>query len=355
MLGSSNNRLYRWLVLGLPFPLLVLNGWLALQVFNYFKAFITVVTAAAIVAFVLNFPVRFLQQRIKRVYAVLLVFLVALLLIGTFAILLLPVLLKQVNELANLLPTWLDYASQQLQALNDWAIVRGLPIDLDQLATRLEERLPDEFDALPDQVFSLAVSTLDSASEVALAGVLAFYLLLDGDQIWNGIFRWLPASIRAPLQQGLQQNFQNYFRGQATLSLIMGSLLALAFLALRVRFGLLFGAGVGLMALIPFGDTFSIVLVSLLVASYNLQLGLKIFVVAFIIDQIIDQLIAPRLIGGFTGLRPVWIIVALIVGTQLGGLLGLFTAVPFASTIKTMADKLFEPVEPSPAQAGSPP
>jgi predicted PurR-regulated permease PerM len=135
----------------------------------------------------------------------------------------------------------------------------------------------------------------------------------------------------------------------------MGGLLALAFLALRVRFGLLFGAGVGLMALIPFGDTFSIVLVSVLVASYNLQLGLKIFVVAFIIDQIIDQLVAPRLIGGFTGLRPVWIIVALIVGTQLGGLLGLLTAVPFASTIKTMADKLFEPVDASPAQAGSPP
>jgi predicted PurR-regulated permease PerM len=341
MLGSPNNKLYRWLALGLPFPLLVLNGWLALEVFTYFKAFITVVTAAAILAFVLNFPVQFLQQRIRRVYAVLLVFLAALFLIGAFAILLLPLLLTQLNELTTLLPGWFDYASQQLQALNDWAMTRGLSMDLDKLVSRFEDSLPAEVEALPDQVFSLAVNTIDSASEVALTVVLAFYLLLDGEQISQGIFQWFPVFLRSPLQQSLQQNFRNYFRGQATLSVVMGGSLALAFLVLRVPFGLLFGAGVGLMALIPFGDTFSIILVSLLVASYNLQLGLKIFVVAFVIDQIIDQLIAPRLMGGFTGLHPVWIIVALIVGTQLGGLLGLLTAVPFASTIKTMADKLY--------------
>jgi predicted PurR-regulated permease PerM len=64
----------------------------------------------------------------------------------------------------------------------------------------------------------------------------------------------------------------------------------------------------------------------------------KVAAVAVVIDQVIDQAIAPRLLGRFTGLRPVWVLVALLVGTKIGGLLGLLVAVPLASFIKSAAD-----------------
>ncbi len=80
------------------------------------------------------------------------------------------------------------------------------------------------------------------------------------------------------------------------------------------------------------------IVVTLIIASHNFWLAVKILAVAIIIDQLIDQAIAPRLLGRFTGIRPVWVIISLLVGTYVGGLLGLLIAVPVAGFIKDAAD-----------------
>jgi predicted PurR-regulated permease PerM len=101
---------------------------------------------------------------------------------------------------------------------------------------------------------------------------------------------------------------------------------------------LLFGLGVGLLSLIPFGDVVSIALITLIIATHDFWLAVKVVAVAAVIDQLIDQAIAPRILGKFTGLRPIWVLISLFVGTYVGGLLGLLIAVPFAGFIKDAAD-----------------
>jgi predicted PurR-regulated permease PerM len=64
----------------------------------------------------------------------------------------------------------------------------------------------------------------------------------------------------------------------------------------------------------------------------------KVLATAVVIDQLIDQAIAPRLLGKFTGLRPIWVLIALLVGTNVAGVLGLLIAVPVAGFIKDTAD-----------------
>ena len=192
--------------------------------------------------------------------------------------------------------------------------------------------------SLSEELVNLVVEALDSVSEAILTVVLSFYLLLDGERIWNGLFKRLPSRFGLTLQQSLQQNFQNYFIGQVALAALVGFAMTAAFLALRVPFGLIFGLGVGIMTLIPFGDVLSFSLVGLLVAAHDFWLGAKTLGVAVVIDQIIDQAIAPRLLGSFTGLSPVGVLAALAIGTKFGGLLGLLTGVPLASCLKDLLD-----------------
>lgn len=343
---GSPNKVYQWLTLGLPFPLLVFNGWLALQVFQYFQPLVTIFGLAALLAFILNYPVQFLQQRqVPRNYAVILVFLVTLVVLVTFGITLIPILLEQFSEGAKLLPKWIDAGSQKLQALSDWAVNQNLPIDLSHLFTQLTERLPDELQSFSEELLNLALGTIDSVSEAILTIVLSFYLLLDGERIWNGLLRRLPSRLGLILQQSLQQNFQNYLIGQVALAALVGLAMTGAFLALRVPFGLLFGLGIGIMTLIPFGDVLSFCLVALLVAAHDFWLGAKTFVVAVVVDQIIDQAIAPRLLGSFTGLSPVGVLAALAVGTKVGGLLGLLVAIPLASCLNSVLDNFLNTTE----------
>ena len=336
---TAPNKLQRWLTLGLPLPLIVFNGWLILQVFQYFQPLVTIFGLAALLAFILNYPVRFLQQRqMQRTYAVILIFLLAVVILVALGITLIPILVEQLSEGAKLLPDWIDAGTQKLETFNDWLSTQNLPINLTHLVTQLSDRLPDELQSLSEELVNLVVEALDSVSEAILTVVLSFYLLLDGERIWNGLFKRLPSRFGLTLQQSLQQNFQNYFIGQVALAALVGFAMTAAFLALRVPFGLIFGLGVGIMTLIPFGDVLSFSLVGLLVAAHDFWLGAKTLGVAVVIDQIIDQAIAPRLLGSFTGLSPVGVLAALAIGTKFGGLLGLLTGVPLASCLKDLLD-----------------
>ena len=335
---KSLNKLLRWFTWGLSFPLMVLNGWLLIIFFEYFHSLITIFIIATLLAFILNYPVQFLtSHQVKQNIAVFGVIVAVVLLVGILGVTLAPIVFGQLNELANRLPTWIESGSQQLQTLNDWALIHNLPLNLSGLTTQLTERLSTQLQSLTGEVIGLIVGTVGSVLDLLLTSVLTFYLLLHGDQLWSGIFQWLPEPIGLHVRPLLRQNFHNYYIGQVSLAAIIGVSMMVAFSVLRVPFSLLFGLVIGLMALFPFGAALSICLVSLLVALKSFWLGVRVLIVAIVLEQIIENGIAPRLLGGFTGLNPVWILVSLLIGTKVGGILGLLIAVPIAGFIKSTA------------------
>ena len=335
----SLNKLLQWLIVALLFPLVVLNGWLVFKVFQYFQPLVTIFVLAALLAFLMDFPVQFLQQRgVDRKYAILLIFLPTLVILVALSIILVPTVLEQFNEITKVLPDWIDSTRQKLQILDNWAMTRRLPVHLSEWVTQLANRLPNEFDHFADHILRIVLDTIDSLSEALLTVVLAFYLLIDGERIWDGLFQRLPSRFSLQVKQSLQQNFQNYFIGQIALATLVGFSMTSVFLVLKVRFGLLFGLVIGLVSVIPFGDVLSLGTIALLIASHDFWLGVKVLAVAVVVDQVIDQAIAPRLLGSFTGLRPVWVLISLAVGTYVGGLLGLVIAVPLAGFIKSLID-----------------
>jgi len=338
-MNFSLNQLLKWLILTLLFPLVFLNGWLAFRLFENFQPLVTILVLATLLAFILNYPVSVLQKRgVKRNYAVSLVFILALVILVALGITLVPIVLEQFNDIAKLLPQWIDSSEEKLQSLNNWAFSHQLKVNFSQILTQITQGLPDELEYLSDKLLGIIIDTIDSISEALITVVLTFYLLLDGPRLWEEIFKKLPGTFAGRVSQSIQQNFQNYLIGQVSLALLMGVSETVMFLVFQVQFALLFGLGVGLLSLIPFGDVVSLVVITLIIASHDFWLAVKIFAVAVVIDQLIDQAIAPRLLGKFTGIRPIWVLIALLVGTNIGGVLGLLIAVPVAGFIKDATD-----------------
>jgi predicted PurR-regulated permease PerM len=332
---ASLNQLLQWLVLTLLFPLIFLNAWLAFQFFEYFQPIITTFVLASLLAFILNYPVSVLQERgVKRGYAVGLVFASALIIIIASGVTIVPVVLEQFNEMGEVVPRWIDSSEQKLLALNNWASSHRLKVNFSQIFMQLTDRLPTELEYFGNRLLKFAINAFDSISEALITIVITFYLLADGERIFNGIFEKLPSSIGEKIKRSLQSNFQNYLIGQIALALLMGVSITTVFLILQVPFGLVLGLGVGILSLIPFGDVASLAIITLLLATHDIWLALKVVAVSVVVDQLIDQAIAPRLLGSFTGLRPIWVLTSLLVGTFLGGLLGLLIAVPVAGIIK---------------------
>lgn len=348
------NRLPRWMIWGLALPLLALNGWVALQIFAYFRSQLTIFLSATLLSFVLNYPVQLLARfRLRRSLAILLVLLITIAVLGLLGVLLVPPLVEQVNELAGRLPSWLDSSTSQLTALQNWAISLNLPLDLTQLSDQLQGKITTQIQSLSAGVLSLLPDAISGVVDLGLTVVLTFYLLLHGERLWNGIFEWLPNSWNQHARPLIRQNFQNYFLGQITVALLMGTAMTIAFVVIQVPFGLLFGIAVGVAAIFPFGPSLSITIISFLTALKSIWLGVRVVAVAAVIDQIVENAIAPQLIGGFVGLNPVWILVSLLVGTKIAGFLGLIVAVPVASSIKSIFEASKIPPSPPEPEAAT--
>lgn len=333
-------RVIRWLAWRLSLPLLLLNGWCLLVLLQYFRTPITLLVVGALLAFLLQYPLRGLEHLgVKRNLAVLIVLLGALLVVTLLGISLIPELIRQADQLTKSLISWEKTAEPQIQALHNWAANRGIPINIDSVIPTLTSRLSEQAQTLATKVPELILSTFGGVFELVLTIVITIYLLIKGDQLWNGLLEWLPINFSAGVRRNLPRSFQNYFIGQGAVALLLGISMISAFLLFRIPFGVLFGAFIGVMALFPYGGTIAIVLVAILVTLKSLSLGIRMLLVATIVDQIIENGIAPRFLGELTGVHPVWVIVALIVGGKVAGVLGFILAVPLASFVKsTMTD-----------------
>ncbi|AFY75799.1 MAG: AI-2E family transporter [Hydrococcus sp. C42_A2020_068] len=336
---ASLNPLSRLLAIALAAPLTVLNARAFSAIFGYFRSLIVILLLASVLAFLLNYPVNFLESRgVRREHAAILVFLLTLFIFLGLGLTLLPLAFSQAQQLVARLPEWLDSGQRQLMMLDERVQNLGLPISFDGLIAQINSRLAGELQSLAGKILNLALSltvfTVVRSLDVLLTVILTFYLLLHSQDIWRSLIEWLPKSIQKPFTETLRLSFQNYFLAQIVSATLMASGLVSSFLLLKIPFGLLFGLTIGLMALIPFGGSVGIALVTLLVALQNIGSALQLLAVAVVVQQIVENGIAPRVLGSVTGLNPFWVLLALLTGARIGGLLGVIVAVPTAVMIK---------------------
>jgi predicted PurR-regulated permease PerM len=131
-----------------------------------------------------------------------------------------------------------------------------------------------------------------------------------------------------------------YLRGQMLAALIAGVLTWLGLWALGFPYPALVGAVAGVFNLVPYlGLVVSAVpaiLISLL--SGNILGSLVKAGIVFGVVQTLDSsIVGPRIVGGSVGLHPVWVILALAVGSFFFGFVGLLLAMPAAVFIKLIA------------------
>ncbi len=350
---KSSGQLPTYIFWGLLFPIIFLNCWLLGLMFNFLQPLTNILITAALFAFLLDFPIGWLQKLgLPRGLAVALVFILAILIVATLGLIIIPLLVQQLSELLSSLPQWIESGSQQLQILEKWAIEQQLSLDfnfnqelafnLGKVFTQAAQKLSETLQSLSSQIFNIIFGTISSILNILLTFVLTLFLAFTGKNVWKGIFSWFPLPWGEKISQIIQQTFTKYFVSQAILAIILSVAQTIVFTVLQVPYAVLFGCVIGMTTLIPYASAFTIILVSLLLALQNLGLGLEVLVAAIIVGQINDNVVAPRLTGGMTGLNPVWLILALLIGGKLAGLLGLLIAVPSASVLKKSVDQIRE-------------
>jgi predicted PurR-regulated permease PerM len=330
----------KFILFGLLGPIIALNIWVFSQLFRYFEHLISILIIAAIIAFLLNYPVRSLERiRLKRTQSIVIVLLLTVTVLIVLGVTVVPSVIEQTKDLFQQIPEWLQSSNDRLVIWEKWANSKKIPLDLNVLRNQINANLDSQVKILAGQAFGIALGTVSGLFDLLLVMVLAFYMLLYGDSLWMGIMEFIPDEISDPLTASLRINFQNFFISQLLLGAFMATTLTAIFILLGVPFALSFGILIGISELIPFiGATLGIGLVTLLVMLKNFGLALSVGISSIVMQQIKDNLIAPKLMGNFIGLNPIMIFVSILIGGQIAGLLGIVISVPIAGTIKGAID-----------------
>ncbi|WP_315788126.1 AI-2E family transporter [Fischerella sp. JS2] len=330
------------LIYGLGGPIIALNVWLLSVLFSYFQHPITIFSVATILAFLLNYPVKFFERaRISRAQAVIIVLLLTLTLLVILGVTLVPMVIDQTNQLLDKIPDWLNSSQDNLEQLQIWAKKRRLPLNFSVINQQINANIQILVQQIPSGAVGFAGTLLSGVLNVVLVVVLAFYMLLYGDRVWYALVNLLPFHIRVPFTTSLRLNFQNFFLIQLLLGLFMVVSLTPIFLILKVPFALLFAIFIGVSELIPFvGATLGIGTVTILLLLQNWWLAIQVAIAAIVMQQVKDNLLGPKLLGDFIGINPIWIFVSILMGFEIAGFLGSLLAVPIAGTIKGTLDAM---------------
>jgi predicted PurR-regulated permease PerM len=336
-------NIQNFLLIGLGFPVIGLNLWVLSQFFRYFEHLITILTIAALIGFLLNYPVKILERvHFRRVPAIIGVLLLTATLLTILGVTVVPSAIDQTTQLVKQIPEWIQSSNDNINAWEEWGKSKGLLLDFNVLRNQINAKIDAQIQIVGSQIVGIAVGTLSGAIDTLSVLVLSIYMLLYGDRLWTGIVNILPDRIAIPLSESLRLNFQNFFISQLILGTFMIFTLTPIFFFLDVPFGLSFAIFIGAAELIPFiGASLGIGLVTILIMLKDFRLGISVLIAALIVQQIKDNLLAPRLMGEFIGLNPIAILICLLTGGQIAGLLGVIVSVPIAGTIKGTIDAIY--------------
>jgi predicted PurR-regulated permease PerM len=297
---------------------------------------------AAILAFLLNPLVNMAERRrIPRSVAVLAIYALLAALLSASILYLMPLVAQEFTALLDQGPAIAAYF-QSLAQEQHVVSVLGVPIDLRQTYQESVHNLPSLLAGPLSSVLANVFMLVNWVFQAILVLLVGFFLVKDAHSIRRFFLDLIPTSYREDvLEVGseIQRMMGAYLRGQLLICALIGLVTAVAMWLVGVPYSLVLGLAAGVTAFIPFIGPFLGALPAIAVAAFVSQSMGKVvlvLVIYFVVSNIIYNFISPKVFGDAVHLSPMLIIVAFVVGGYLGGILGLFVAVPVAAIVRIL-------------------
>ncbi|MBE9193444.1 AI-2E family transporter [Gloeocapsopsis crepidinum LEGE 06123] len=333
MMNNLRRRLSNSFII--RFLLLFAFGWALLQLLVYFETVIVIFTFAAILAALLNYPVRWLRRFLPRTFAVILVFLVSLLIVIALVITLGFAILSQGQQLINRILEISNSVGFSLEQLEAFLQTRNLQLNLDAIGEQIRNFALSGI----SYILNLLGTSLTNFINFVLIAVVTLFMLLNGKNVWHFVLKTVPEKSRKHFADTVEEKLLGFFRGQLILMLFLSTSTFLVFILLQVPSPLVLSLIIGVIDAVPgIGATLGIGTVFFILLTQDVLLAFKVLAVSIILQQIQDNLISPRVMQNSVDVNPVVTFFALLVGARIAGLLGIFLAVPVAGLIVSLLE-----------------
>ena len=315
-----------------------------------------------VLAFVLNVPMRAIENGLlrkisnrtwKRVLSVALTLVAVLLVVSLVFLLLIPQLISTVNSLIPALSDFFGNAQKKITAFLS---------DNPQMMEWLKA-ITDSMGSLTEKLLSFvsnSMSTLFSSGLSAISGVFSgmfdgmigivfsVYCLFQKETLARQGRKLLYAFLKekhadriVKILRLTNSTFSNFLSGQCVEVCILGGLFAISMTIFRMPYIPLISVLIALTAFIPIvGAWVGCVVGAFLILVKSPMLAVA-FVVMFLVLQLIENnMIYPRVVGNSVGLSGMWVLVAVAIGGDLMGIIGMFLMIPVVSVLYTLLQEI---------------
>ena len=303
------------------------------------------------IAFVINIPMKSIEDKFfkdetkgiykyKRAISMIVAYILAFLVVGLVVFVVVPELAATVTKIKDKLPEMFDkgraifikytekYPSikKEIQEINvNWNEVGNI--------------FKNNSSTIIGKTVSVFSSIISAITNTLVGIVFSAYILSQKEHLAKqfkmiiyALFKENTADEMMVFGKIANSTFSKFFACQFREGIILGSMFMVAMGILRMPFVLTIGVLIAFTALIPVFGAFIGLLIAiflLLVEAPNMVVW---FIVLFFVLQFIENyFIYPKLVGGDIGLSAIWVLLAVIVGGDLMGVIGMFVFIPLVS------------------------
>ena len=327
----------------------------------FIRQALTPLIIGLIISFILNRPMMFFERKlsikIKNKYKKLIsLFLTLIVFILTILLILLAIIPSLIDtgvelkvkfpEYLNSIKEYIENSSIRYSKFNEWV----QNIDVDSIKDSITNFIKGGLFNWLGSTFSIASSIVGNIVSFFLGFVFAIYFLLQKEEIIKGLKKLLYAIFPLPLTNkiihiGLLTNnaFSEFLLAQSLEAVILGSMFFLSMLIFKFPYSTMISIVIGVFSFIPLVGSFIGLFVGMILIFVESPKLVGLFIVLFlIIQQIEGNFIYPRVVGKFSGLSPLFTLIAVTLGGSLMGIVGIILFVPVFAVIHKLSKEFVD-------------
>ena len=356
---SIDKKTLRRIFIGIACSILLI--WLlneterVMAVYGFFKDMLSPFVTGVLLAFVLNVPMRGIENQlgrikkrgIRRAMAMVLTLLLILLVLYFLFSLLLPQIVETVLALVSQVKLLIESNPELQKLLPNNETLRNM--DWAALVQQISGYIgKGGISAIISGTFDAIGSVYSVIFNGVIAVVFSMYCLarkeILASQAKRLAYAFLPEAFCDKAVRILRltnQTFSNFISGQCLEAVILGCLFAVAMNIFGMPYIPLVSVLIGITALIPIVGAFIGCVLGAFFILVDDPMQAFWFVIMFLIlQQIENNLIYPRVVGRSVGLPGMWVLVAVTVGGALMGVFGMLLMIPIASVLYTLLGQI---------------
>lgn len=312
-------------------------------------------------AFILNVPMRAFERLLKgikrptlrRTLALALTMICFLLVLTAVFLLLIPQLIQTIQTLIPRVTNFFLESEQKFIAflsekpeLLEWVKTNiGLDkFDVAGFIQRVLSMAGNSVSAILSTTLSAISTVAEALIDTAIALIFSVYCLFQKERLARTgrklVYAFLPEKYSDAIVRVFRLSnatFSNFLSGQCIEVCILGGLFAIAMSVFGMPYIPLICVTIAIFAFIPIVGSWIAGFIGaffILIEDPGMAL---IFIVMFIVlQQLEGNLIYPRVVGNSIGLSGMWVLVAVGIGGELMGIVGMVVMIPAASVLYTL-------------------